>query len=227
MITNVITENFYAKTIYDMAEIFDCRKIFDRNKNLTKKSSQVMSKIIRLLTIAFMLSDNTPANSYKAYRAIYNMQQILKHRNIITESDIDNICFGVLTKSNNFLLLKSNLTAFELDILNKQAIEYNKNNSKSSFVNKFRVNELLSMAKKYSPCYTVDDLFIELNCSKPFLSAPKIVNKNTNDEHIEYLSHSGLIAYDKLITLIQYAHKTFDYPDITDKLDRTVDRECY
>lgn len=225
----VFTKPEHKEAIYGMASVFNCQKPFGVNDRLTKRCCAIISKIALLLEMAFMLSEETISKSYKAYYTIYNLRQMATtHKlNIISNDEIDSIAFDAIKKSNNFNLLKENLTAFELEKLNKQAKEHDAQSHKSNFVNKFKVDRLITMAKQDNKNYTSTELFNELGCDNPFLIVPKVVNKNTNDERIEYLTHSGLKVYDKLITLIHYAHNAFDYPDITDRLDSIIDREWY
>lgn len=218
--------NVYKKAIANMTLVFDCKKAFNREGLLTQKSSAVINRILKLLKIAFVLSEGEPEKSYNAYYAIFNIAQITQKRNIVTDN-IDNQMFPALTKSRNFSLLKENLTAFQLEPLEKMAHNHDIKGAHTYFVNKFNIDKLISMGKRYSPYYTLSDLFQLLDCHKPFLIVPKVINKNTDNERTEYLTHSGLKSYNKLISIINHAHNTFDYPDIIDALDSIVDREWY
>lgn len=227
-IIDIFNELMPAKSIFDMTSVFKCKRPFRKDRSLTKTGKTVTDKILKLLKMASVLSNEPPSKSYKAYYAIYNIKRFIDKRTVISDySEIDNNCFGAIQKSQNFLLLKESLTAFELEALNEQAILYNKIHPNSEFINKYDVHNLTLIAKEHSPNYSLTDLFAELECSRPFFVDPKVINKNTDTEHTQYLTHSGEQAYKKLTEIISFAHAGFGYPDIIDTFDSIVDRDWY
>lgn len=227
-IVDVFNELMPAKSMFDMTSVFKCRKPFRKNRSLTKTGKTVTDKILKLLKMASVLSDEPTSQSYKAYYAIYNIKQFIDKRTVISDySEIDNNCFGAIQKSQNFSLLKENLTAFELEALNEQAIAYDKTYPGSKFTDKYDVHNLTLIAKEHSPSYSLTDLFTELECSRPFFVDPKVINKDTDAERTQYLTHSGEQAYKKLTEIISFAHAGFGYPDIIDTFDSIVDRDWY
>lgn len=223
------------KAIEQMTSLFGCKKVFNTNNELTIKGQSIMPKITKLLEIAFILSRENIDKSYKAYHAICHIVHN-KNRNI---TPIINADFDVISQNPNFFMLKNKLTAFELRNLNTQAKAHQEHkctchdkNKRCKYYNYLHdsmtrgdINILINYAQNITNCYDCDDLFKELDCSNPFLIKPKTINKQTDDEHKEYLSSHGTKAYNKLTKLITYAHEAFDYPYIMDKLDVIINSD--
>lgn len=196
---------------------------FTKHNFLTKRGSMILNDALELLKIAFVLSEETTNKSYNAYYAIYNIKRVALNQPIISDTNIiDSITFPAIKKSKNFLLLKENLTAFQLEHLNKIAESYDQTHKHTDFVNKFNTDKIITIGRENTQYYSIMDLFDRLNCHKPFLIKPKKLNDKT-----EHLTYSGLKAYDKLVKTIQYTHNVFNYPDIVDKLDFIVNSEWY
>lgn len=226
------------KTLSDILALFNCNKPFVYNGKLSKRATPILNDVITALEMASVISECTTIDSYKAYYAIYKLRQLTKGANIcsLTNDDIDKQQFSIICKSLNFNLLKTKLTAFEMLALNRLAYEYDLRNKylahrdTTKFINKYTVDKLVSFGKIRSPYYTIAELFDTLHFHKPFkpfLATPRVVNKNTDDEHIEYLSYSGKKVYNNLIEVINIMHNAFDFPDIADALDSIIDREWY
>lgn len=196
---------------------------FKKNNSLTKRGSIILNNALELLKIAFVLSEETKDKSYDACYAICNIKQTALNKPIMSDINmLDSIAFSAIKKSKNFLLLKENLTAFQLEYLNEIAESYDQTHKHTDFVNKFNTDKIITIGRENTQYYSIMDLFDKLNCHKPFLIKPKKLNDKT-----EHLTYSGLKAYDKLIKTIQYAHNVFNYPDIVDKLDFIVNSEWY
>lgn len=124
----------------------------------------------------------------------------------------------ILKKLLNILNMAISLSDIDNKILNKVIISL-KNIKRTANGQEFIKNTNRIYDKSTCTDCTISDLFTELNCSSPF----KINTKNGTD----MLTAKGEQAYEKLITIIHLCYKYFDFPDITDKISETINREWY